>query len=276
MRLSRLPRSFSVLALASVVACAAPAADDAGGSADALAHDESAAAALAGRYVPDDDGSNPVFLDIGLPRETPRQAAVVGRLRVAPSNDGDMTNLEKTCAITFSGVLDKPNEDGPVDVDVEVAGVTGTSPGKLRFGHVRTIAGVATSKQRVSLRLERPSSACELALGPRGDVKEGITFVWRQPLRNGTFSFATLARPVRILGDYSHRSAAFGHGEYGMVAGEPVAVLGTSRDGVIVHGTRVGSHGELEALGSFTPTVTLDALVPQPRQVQTLLAMPVR
>lgn len=236
-----LPGLLSLVALA---ACAAPVDDDeAGASADAVKADASASAALAGRYVPDDDGRNPALLDVALPRETPRQAAVVGRLRVAPADDRDVGNLEKTCTLSFSGVLEKPREDGPVDVDVEVADVTGTSPGKLRFSHVSTFAGIGTSRQRVVLSLERPSRACELALGPRGSVKEGVTFVWNARPRSDVLSFGTLTREIQIRGIDNPSNGVY-HPIYALFRGEPVEIYRRNDRGVLVGGMRVDSRGE--------------------------------
>lgn len=228
-------RSASLLALSftlAAAACAAPPMPDDTESGGAAVSRGQEATGLGGRFVPDDDGEWRTDLDIALPRETPTKAAVTGRLLVM--TELDAYDPKAVCALSFAGVLEKPEEDGPVTVDITVADANGTSKGKLRFENVRRMAGVALGKQRVKLTLERPSRPCTQALAARGDIREGISFVRTlTDLGEQIVAYRTLKAEVKKAGEYHPGGTTTIYDRPGgtALAGEPVVVNRVNDDG---------------------------------------------
>lgn len=263
-----------------VGACAAPPLDEDGSSADAIARGASAAR-LSGRYAPTRSGSLGASLDLLVARETPEKALLQGRLLVQPQ--GTRASLDPytirdgvpfdatSCALTFSGILSKPETDQAVTVDVEVADGSGTSKGKLRFATVGAF-GRFTGSQALTLTLERPSAACANALAPRGDLTKGLAWERSESLHDEehVLEYRTLVRAVRPYQPPVGYASGIGHPAppETAAAGEPVVVVRRSRGEVLIQVDR-WVHGELSR--RLTASASDDDFVPQPPEVKAML-----
>lgn len=280
MRLPIVPRLLVPAIACGLAACAAPPVAEDGSSADAIQQDQSASS-LTGRYAPARSGSLDAALDLLVARETPGKALLQGRLLVQPqgthrtsdsyvSRDGipfDPTS----CALTFSGILTKPESDGPVTVDVEVQDASGRSHGQLRFETVGALGRLAGS-QSLALTLDRPMAACTNALAPRGDLTRGIAFerAGGLPNRDTVLEFRTLVKAVTPYRPPVGYASGLGHPAplESASAGEPVAVVRRSGDAVTIRVDRF-VYGEITT--PLTTSASEDDLAPQPAEVKAML-----
>lgn len=258
----------------SLLACVAPPPSLDDDSSAAAVSRSSGASGLSGRYEPDESASNVVLLDVLVARETPEKAMIQGRLLVTPERTGDSGNYRNACALTMSGILEKPEADGKVEVEVEVRSAEGASKGTISFD---ARPGLLRS-QRLSFALERPPAACTRALAARGDVGKGLVFVKERAAEQGIVGYRTLTADHRFDGRTNPYAAHTPTGNSPsthavpseqLFAGEPVAVIEKGARGFRVAVDRIYERG---GIGRTVQSMEVpeSKLAEQPRDVEEM------
>lgn len=201
---------------------------------------------------------------------------IQGRLLVTPETSGEEADYRRGCALSMSGVLDKPASDGPVEVEVETQSAEGASKATMVFA---ASPGFLRS-QRLTLELEGAPEPCRRALALRGNVGGRLAFVKQDAVERGVVGYRTLAADHRFEGrakPYAWTSPERGaHADavpaVDLFAGEPVALLAREADGFRVAVDRIYLRG---GIGRAVEAAWIPAekLAEQPRDVEAMSAL---